>query len=159
MGELATILQMMFAPASDTEFHFSKEEKLHSTPVLVYDFRVEETANVMFFLHAFFPGQDYSYFPAYRGKIWIDPTNSKLVRLERETADVPKWFPITRVSTAIDYADVPLGDGTNFTLPIKAEVETCSRDEQAECAHNLVTFNHWHKFGSKSRIISLEDVH
>jgi hypothetical protein len=81
------------------------------------------------------------------------------MRIEKETADMPETFPITRVTTTIDYADVALGDGSDFVLPAKSEVETCSVDERNECAHNIVVFANWHKFGAKSRIVSVEEPH
>jgi len=69
---------------------------------------------------------------------------------------MPNWFPITRAKTVIDYADVPLGDGSTFILPSKSEVETCSGAEGSECAHNVVRFRNWHKFRAKTRILSME---
>jgi hypothetical protein len=79
--------------------------------------------------------------------------------MEKETTDMPKWFPITRAKTMIDYADMPLGDGSSFVLPGKSEIEICEKSEGSECAHNVVRFRNWHKFGAKSRILSIEDAH
>ena len=156
-GEFASILQMVFSPASDTEFRFSKEAKLHSTPALVFDFRVDQASNVLYYLHAFYPsGWGITLFPGYRGKVWLNKSNFQLMRLEKETGDMPAHFPITRASTVIEYSDVPLGDGSDFVLPGKSEIETCSIDEGSECAHNIVQFKNWHKFRAKTRILPIE---
>jgi VWFA-related protein len=158
MGEFASILQMIFSPMSDTEFRFSTEMKLNSIPVLLFEFRVEETNNQMYYLHAFYPnGSGTTLFPAYRGKLWLNQSNFQLMRVEKETADMPKWFRITRAKTVIDYADVPLGDGSSFVLPGKSEIEVCQRAEGSECAHNVVRFRNWHKFRAKTRILSTEE--
>jgi VWFA-related protein len=160
MGEFASILQMIFSPMSDVEFRSSTEVKLNSIPALLFEFRVEQANNEMYYLHAFYPsGSGTTLFPAYRGKVWLNQSNFQLMRMEKETADMPKWFPITRAKTMIDYADVPLGDGSSFVLPGKSEIEICEKSEESECAHNIVRFRNWHKFGAKSRILSIEDPH
>jgi VWFA-related protein len=157
MGEFASILQMIFSPTSDAEFRFNGEVKLNSIPALLFEFRVEQTNNQMYYLHAFYPnGSGTTLFPAYRGKVWLNQSNFQLMRMEKETADMPKWFPITRAKTVIDYADVPLGDGSSFVLPGKSEIEICEKAEGSECAHNVVRFRDWHKFRAKTRILSVE---
>jgi VWFA-related protein len=155
MGEFASILQMIFSPMSDTEFRFSKDVRLNSIPALLFEFRVEQTNSQMYYLHAFYSnGSGTTMFPAYRGRVWLNQSNFQLMRMEKETVDMPTWFPITRAKTVIDYADVPLGDGSSFVLPGKSEIEICERAEGSECAHNVVRFRNWHKFRAKTRILS-----
>jgi hypothetical protein len=77
MGEFASILQMILSPMSDAEFRFSTEIKLNSIPALLFEFRVEETNNQMYYLHAFYPnGSGTTLFPAYRGKLWLNQSNN-----------------------------------------------------------------------------------
>ena len=160
MGEFASILQMIFSPMGDVEFRFSTEVKLNSIPALLFEFRVEQTNNQLYYLHAFYQNRSgTTLFPAYRGKVWLNQSNFQLMRMEKETADMPKGFPITRAKTVIDYADVPLGDGSSFVLPGKSEIEICERAEGSECAHNVVRFRNWHKFRAKIRILSTEEPH
>ncbi|MFZ1139066.1 MAG: VWA domain-containing protein [Candidatus Sulfotelmatobacter sp.] len=158
MGEFASILQMVFSPSSDAEFRFSKEVKLNSAPSLVFEFRVHQLNNELYYLYAFYPnGSGITLFPAYRGRIWLNKSNFQLMRIEKETADMPPSFPITRATTVIDYADMQLGDGSYFVLPGKSEIETCSGSEGTECAHNVVRFKNWHKFRAKTHILSIEE--
>ncbi len=160
MGEFASILQMVFSPLSNAEFRFTSDVRLNSIPALLFEFRVEQTNNQTYYLHAFYPnGSGTTLFPAYRGKVWLNQANFQLMRMEKETADMPKWFPITRAKTVIDYANVPLGDGSSFVLPGKSEIEICERAEGSECAHNVVRFRNWHKFRAKTRILSTEEPH
>jgi VWFA-related protein len=160
MGELASTLQMVFSPVSEAEFRFSKDAKVSSIPALVFDFHVEQLRNELYYLHAFYSsGWGTTLFPAYRGKIWINKSNFNLMRIEKETADMPQWYPISRATTVIDYSDVPLGDGSSFVLPNKSEIETCERGEVSECAHNVVRFKDWHKFRAKTRILPIEESH
>jgi VWFA-related protein len=156
VGEFASILQMLFSPSSDAGFRFIKEEKLHSVPTLVFEFHVDQPNNLLYYLRALFPGgSGTTLFPGYHGQLWLNKSNFQLMRMVRETFDMPRSFPITRASTTIDYQDVPLGDGSRFVLPIKSEIETCSIGEGSECAHNTVRFRNWHKFRAKARILPL----
>ncbi len=160
MGEFASILEMLFSPLSDAQFKFSKEVKLNSTPAIVFEFRIEQLDNQLYYLHAFYPnGSGSTLFPTYHGKIWLNKSTFQLMRIEKETADIVEWFPISRATTLIDYADVPLGDGSHFVLPGKSEIETCERAEMRECAHNVVRFKNWHKFGAKTRILTTAEPH
>ncbi len=157
MGEFASNLQMVFSPLSGAEFRFSKEVKLNSIPSLVFEFRVDQPNNELYYLHAFYPGGwGVTLFPAYHGRVWLNKSTFELMRMEKETAEIPHSFPISRASTVIDYSNVPLGDGSYFVLPGKSEIETCESGEAFECAHNVVRFANWHKFGAKSRILSIE---
>ena len=158
MGEFASILEMLFSPLSDAQFRFSKEVKLNSAPALVFEFRVDQANNQLYYLHAFYPGGwGTTLFPAYHGKIWLNKSTFQLMRMEKETADIPESFPISRATTLIDYADTPLGDGSTFVLPGKSEIETCESGEFRECAHNVVRFRNWHKFRAKTRILTIGD--
>jgi VWFA-related protein len=155
-GEFASDLQMLLSPASDPDFRFVKEEKLHSVPALVFEYHVDQPNNLLYFVHALYPGgSGATLFPGYRGQIWLNKSNFHLMRMVRETTEIPRSFPITRSSTTIDYQDVPLGDGSDFVLPVKSEIETCSIGEGTECAHNVVRFTNWHKFRAKARILPL----
>lgn len=160
MGELAAILQTVFAPLSDAGFRFSKEVKLNSIPALVFEYRVGQSSNELYYSHAqYLSGLGVTFFPAYRGKVWLNKSNFQVMRLDRETADMPASFPITRATTRIDYVDVPLGDGSDFVLPEKSEIEICSGQVWSECSHNVVRFKNWHKFRAKTRILSTEGSH
>lgn len=62
-------------------------------------------------------------------------------------------MPITLMKTKIDYAYVPLGDGSSFVLPTNSDVLMCSVSESDKCSHNTIRFTNWHKFRAKTRIL------
>ncbi len=158
MGEFATALEAIFAPVSHAKFKFEKETTLHKIPALIFEFQVAAKENKLYSLHAIYPtGKQSSLFPAYHGELWIDKADFGLLRLERKTGGIDAGFPISSATTEIDYTNLPLGDGTNFVLPTHADVQTCSVDEGLECAHNIVSFTNWHKYGAKSRILAAGD--
>jgi hypothetical protein len=149
-GEFATILQEIFLQPR-AEFKFKKEEVLHSTPVLVFQFHVEQKDNKSYFLQS----GDRTWFPDYHGQLWIEKTTFHLLRLERETAYMPK-YPITRIKTEIEYSNILLGDGSKFVLPAKSDVLTCplsDTENTGKCSHNIIKFTNWHIFVAKTQIL------
>ena len=157
IGEFATYLQALFAPDSDTDFKFLKEEVGRSSRTLVFTYQVDRQNNQFHYLHATIRGSrsGMTFFPGYRGRLWIDKATLHLVRMESEAVDIDPGFPIRSAKTDIDYAKVSLGDGSEFVLPIRSNIQVCSGAPPFEdCAHNTEKFTNWHRFGVKTRIVS-----
>jgi VWFA-related protein len=151
-GEFATILAGLFVPSTKAEFEFDKETTVRSAKALVFRFRVEAQNNRFYFLRV----DDKVWLPEYEGRLWIDEQNSQLLRLERETAYMPK-YPITRMKTSIDYAEIPLADGSRLVLPIHSDVLICSppvRGNSDNCSRNIIKFANWHKFKATTTIVT-----
>ena len=148
-GEFASSLNTIFVPSSKPEFRFHKQEKLHSIQAIVFEFHVSASNNKFYGLRS----GDKLWFPEFSGKLWLDETRSRLLRLERGTPYMPDK-PITRVKSTTDYSLVALGDGTNMVLPTHADVLICGRYTAIEgCDRNIVTFSHWQKFRATTNII------
>jgi VWFA-related protein len=154
-GEFATGLRTIFLPRTAAEFTFVKQDALRGTPVLIFDFRVERKNNLSWYLKA---SSGETTFPGYRGRLWINKSNLKLVRLERRVAEIAADFPIQQVNTVIDYGDVDLADGTSFVLPIHALNLTCPTFAPIHCGHNELTFKHWQKFAARARVLTGEET-
>lgn len=158
-GEFASLLEAIFHPASAADFEFKREESLNSAQALVFDFRVEQNNNHLYYLRATDPeGRLAVFYPAYHGRLWIDKTTFALLRAERETVDVPSRFPISSASTGVDYSSVGLGDGTSFVLPVNAVDATCSPDEGNECAHNVIRYTNYQKFRAKTKLVFTQEA-
>lgn len=145
-GEFATLLTSIFAPSSKTQFHYSEQTKLHSIPVLRFDFKVAAENNRLYFLES----GDQIWFPEYKGQIWIDARTSSLLRMELETAYMPD-DPIRLTKDEIEYSDLLLGDGTHMVLPTHSTVLICGRRDN--CAHSVIKFTNWHKFRARTNIM------
>jgi hypothetical protein len=150
LGEFALSLNTIFLPSSKPEFRLRKQEKLHSVPAIVFDFHVSAENNQLYYLRS---GGKVR-FPEYSGRLWLGKADFRLLRLERETADMPGQ-PITRMKTTTDYSPVALGDGTSMVLPVHADVLICTLPGYAfnTCARNIVTFTKWQKFRATTNII------
>lgn len=152
-GEFSAV-QGIFLPSTNTDFRFEGEQVLDSVPALVFDFQVERADNHLYALRARYLGGGVSItYPGYRGKIWIAKATSQILRLERETSEIAPRFPIDYASTAVEYSNVELGDGTGFVLATGADDVTCSSFGGRDCSHNLVTYDSCHKFRATSRIV------
>ncbi len=152
-GEFATILQGVFYPRSNAAFQFKKEEVLRSNRALVFEFHVDQRNNKSYRLRSgHSPEGTLAWFPDYHGRLWLDKKTFRLMRLERETDHMRK-YPITFMETRIDYAYVPLGDGSSFVLPTNSDVRICSASQSDKCSHNIIKFSNWHKFRAKTRIL------
>jgi len=151
IGEFALSLNTIFLPSSKPEFRYRKQGKLHGGHAFVFDFHVSAENNKIYYLRS----DGKKWFPEYSGSLWLDKTNFRLLRLERETANMPSE-PITRMKTATDYSLVALGDGSNMVLPVHADVLICTLPSNAQfntCARNIVTFTKWQKFRATTNII------
>ena len=157
MGEFATYLQALFAPDSDTDFKFLREEAGPSGHSLVFTYHVDRQNNQFHYLHATIAGSrsGMTFFPGYRGRLWIAKATLDLLRVEAEAVDIDPGFPIRSARTDIDYAKVPLGDGTEFVLPIRSNIRVCSGEASQfdDCSRIVEKFTQWHRFGVKTRII------
>ncbi len=153
-GEFAQDLLAVFQPQSSAEFKFTKKDVLNSTQVLIFEFKVKRKNNRLRYLQS--PSGERS-FPGYHGRLWIDKSNSHLIRLERTVDDVNVDFPIQRADLVIDYRDVDLADGTEFVLPAEAVNLSCPTVNPIHCWHNQLTFKHWHKFAARARVLTGEE--
>lgn len=158
-GEFASLLEAIFHPASAADFEFKGEESLNSAQALVFDFQVEQNNNHLYYLRAIYADGGLAvFYPAYRGRLWVDKATFALLRAERETVDVPPRFPINSASTGVDYSSVGLGDGTSFVLPVNAVDATCSPDEGNECAHNVIRYTNYQKFRAKTKLVFTQEA-
>jgi hypothetical protein len=148
IGEFSSILVSIFLPSSKPEFKFEKEELLHSVPALVFDYHVSAKNNESYFLSA----DEKIWFPEYSGRLWLDMATHRLLRLQRETPDMPS-YPIRRAKTQIDYSTIALGDATTLVLPTFSTALICSQSPDY-CGINIMTFVSWQKFGTTTRIVT-----
>ena len=157
-GDYGTDLRLLFRPDAHAQFHFDGESTWAARPVLIFSFEVSAADNLRWEMKAREKtgGQLLSTFPAYRGRIFLDPQSFELVRFERETVDVEKHFPLRYGSNRVDYRRLPLGDGTSFVLPVESVVTFCHDDKHHRCDINDTTFANWQKFGATTRIITGE---
>lgn len=144
-GEFASLLYSLFNPEREAAFNFKNSSSTDGHPVAIYNFQV------------LLPRSDWSIIvggqllrPAYSGTVWIDKKSAVVRRLEMQADNIPHDFPMSYVSTAVDYDLVSLGT-QQFLLPVHASNISCQRDTTV-CAKNTIDFRNYHKFEGSTTI-------
>ena len=93
----------------------------------------------------------------YRGRIWVDRENYRILRLEDISTEIEPGFPITGASKIIDYDWVSINEQTHL-LPSRAVVELTAHDRgQTEQTRNEILFRGYRKFGAEVKIIDVDE--
>jgi hypothetical protein len=149
MGEFSSLLRALFHPQNAAQFSFGKEVRLHSTPAWIFDFTVHQQSNKSLW---FLRSGGHTYYPGYRGSLWLEKASSRLMRLEMNAIEMQEAnIPFKRFKLTGEYAYTALGDGTSFVLPTQTSTIGCANNEI--CVGSSVTFANCHKFAAKSRIV------
>lgn len=153
-GEYGTDIQALFVLEQKAEFSFLKQDSSKYKGALIFQETIKPEANRTWEIR-FGSGKELkTLYPGYVTRIWLDPTTSRLVHMEKETLDVKKHFPIRWVTKITTYADTPLGDGTSFVLPTENITINCTAERKERCTLNDLVFSHWRKFGAAHRILT-----
>lgn len=144
-GEFGTVLRDLFSPATNARFQPRGSDRIVNRAAYLYSFSVEQPNSHW---HVYMAAQ--SYLPAYRGTVWIDKENYRVLRLEMQAQNLPSEFPLDTVESATDYDYVRIG-GPSFLLPVHSEALSCIRGT-GDCSRNVIDFRNYRKFGSEANI-------
>jgi hypothetical protein len=146
-GEFGTLLRDIFSPATAAEFHFRKDSTIAGMSAALYDFKVEHQNS-----HWHVQVASQSVFPAYKGSVWIDKKNGRVLRIEMQARNVPSEFPLDTVETVADYEYVRIGGGAQqFLLPVHSETLSCQRGTNY-CSRNAIDFRNYKKYSGEATI-------
>jgi hypothetical protein len=144
-GEFGTMLRDVLSPATAADFRFSRESSVAGVRARVYSFQVERLNSHW---HVQIASQSIN--PAYKGSIWIDPKNARVLRIEMQARALPVEFPADTVESAVDYEYIRIGAG-EFLLPVHAEGLSCQRGT-SNCSRNTIDFRNYHKYEADSSV-------
>ena len=139
-------LRNLFASAADDDFHLNEEVSLNGKPTRVYAYEVDQTASRWQIKE-----RAITVTPGYAGRIWIDKTLERAIRLEMIADSLPPTISADQITTTIDFGLVDLGDGSTYFLPTGAETMFCKRESGA-CDRNTTEYRNYRKFGVESAI-------
>lgn len=157
MGEYVSALKELFSPESRAEFHAVDTDTLRGRRTIIYEYEVKKE----FSRQSLGWGEGGSIkqqtIAGYRGRIWIDRENNRVLRLEDVSYDIDPGFPITAASKIIDYDWVTISDVPHL-LPSQATVELTAHDRgQTEQTRNQILFRGYRKFGAEVKIIDIDE--
>jgi hypothetical protein len=145
-GEFGTMLIDLLSPATAAQFHYRRDERTGGIPTKVYDYTVQRQNS-----HWQITMGSQTYSPGYKGSLWIDPSNGRVMRIEMQAYGFPQDFPTDDVESAMDYQYTRLGDAKQYLLPVHAETLSCQRGSDF-CSHNVIDFRNYHKYSGESNI-------
>jgi hypothetical protein len=156
-GEYVSALTSLFKPESQTEFQAVDTDTLRGRRTVVYEYQVkrENSRQSLGYGSGGSPMQET--ISGYRGRIWIDRENYRILRLEDISTEIEPGFPITAASKIIDYDWVSINEVPHL-LPSRAVVELTARDRgQTEQTRNEILFRGYRKFGAEVLIKDVDE--
>jgi hypothetical protein len=145
-GEFGTTLRDLFSPATNAAFKPRGSATIVGRKAKYFDYMVEQENSHW---QIGVPGQ--TYFPSYRGSIWIDVETARVLRVEMQGRRIPETFPVDTVESAIDFDFVKIGGGS-YLVPIHSETLSCFRGLNT-CSKNVIDFRNYRRFGAQSELI------
>lgn len=156
-GEYVTALTDLFKPESRAEFTPLDTDTLRGRSTIIYEYEVKKE-----FSHQTLGWGEGGSIRAqtisgYRGRIWIDRENNRVLRLEDISTEIDPGFPITAASKVIDYEWVSINEQQHL-LPSHATVELTDRYRgQTEQTRNEILFRGYRKFGAEVLIKDIDE--
>lgn len=148
-GEFVSLLKTLFDESTRATFKMSDTDLLRGRRAIVYDYEVK-LENSKQTIKA---GPYSQVVTGYRGRVWLDRENYRVLRLEDVSTDIPSDFPVTAASSRVDYDWVVISDN-KYLLPISAHVElTSGRNDREYQSRNEIRFRNYQKFGSEVKIL------
>ena len=145
-GEFGTVLADLFSPSTAARFQYRHNSRIAGVDAKVYDFSVDRENS-----HWHVAVASQAVLPAYQGSVWIDPRNSRVLRIEMQAVHLPEEFPLDQVEMSTEYQYVRLGGETEFLLPVHAETLSCQRGTNV-CSRNAIDFRNYHKYSGEATI-------
>ncbi|HYR74774.1 MAG TPA: hypothetical protein VEM96_02940 [Pyrinomonadaceae bacterium] len=156
-GEYVTTLSELFKPETRAEFNMVDTDTLRGRRTIIYEFEVKKEfshQSLGWGEHGSIEQQTIS---GYRGRIWVDRENNRVLRLEDISTEIDPGFPITAASKVIDYEWVAINEQEHL-LPSRAVVELTDRVRgQTEQTRNEILFRGYRKFGAEVKIIDIDE--
>jgi hypothetical protein len=153
-GEYVSMMAALFSEATRAEFKAVDTDTLRGRRTVVYEFEVKQQYSKLS-IKALGAG-DRAVVTGYRGRVWIDRENFRVLRLENMSTDIPVDFPITAASSLIDYDWVTINE-RQYLLPSYAEIKlTAALDNRSIQTRNQIRFRNYQKYGAEVKII--EDI-
>ncbi len=156
-GEYVSALTELFKPETRAEFQAIDTDTLRGRRTIIYEYLVKKE----FSRQSLGWGQGGSVMQqtiaGYRGRIWVDREDNRVLRLEDISTEIDAGFPITAANKIIDYDWVTINEVAHL-LPSRAVVELTARDRgQTEQTRNEILFRGYRKFGAEVKIIDIDE--
>lgn len=157
-GEYVSMLTQLFEPVTQAQFEAVDTGTLRSRRTVVYEFSVKrDLSQQTLEFQAGIDAAPVKTIVGYRGRIWVDRDDNRVLRLETISAEIPPDFPITAARSVIDYEWVAINEVSHL-LPSRALIELTSRlGSRTEQTRNDILFRGYRKFGTEVKITDIDE--
>lgn len=158
-GEYVSMLVQLFEPATQAEFEAVDTDTLRGRRTVVYEYSVKrELSKQTLQFQAGIDASPVGTIVGYRGRIWVDREDNRVLRLETISVEIPPDFPITAARSVIDYEWVAINEVSHL-LPSRALIELTSRlGSRTEQTRNDILFRGYRKFGTEVKITDIDET-
>ncbi|MFN2577663.1 MAG: hypothetical protein ABR607_08235 [Pyrinomonadaceae bacterium] len=156
-GEYVTALTELFKPESRAQFTPVDTDTLRGRRTIIYEYEVKRQDSHQSLGWGEGGSMKQETISGYRGRIWIDRENYRVLRLEDISTEIEPGFPITAASKIIDYDWVTINEQPHL-LPSRAVVELTDRYQgRTEQTRNEILFRGYRKFGTEVKIVDIDE--
>jgi hypothetical protein len=156
-GEYVTALSDLFKPETRAEFQMVDTDTLRGRRTVVYEYEVKKEFSHQTLGWGEGGSITMETISGYRGRVWVDRENNRVLRLEDISTEIDPGFPITAASKVIDYDWVTINQQQHL-LPSRAIVELTDRGHgQTIQTRNDILFRGYRKFGTEVKIIDIDE--
>ena len=156
-GEYVTALTELFKPESRAEFTPIDTDTLRGRRTIIYEYQVKRENSHESLSWGEGGSIRQETISGYRGRIWIDREDGRVLRLEDISTEIESGFPITAASKTIDYDWVKINEQSHL-LPSRAVVELTARNRgQTEEDRNEILFRGYQKFSAELVIKDVDE--
>jgi hypothetical protein len=142
-GEFGSMMAELFAPETQTAFHWERWATLRGRRTHVYSYRVEQPRSRW---HVTYERTEDTV-PGYHGRVYVDRDLLAVTRITL-VAELPAGFPVQEAQTTLDY-DFATISGREYLLPLKAVVRL---RHGKFLSKNEVEFRLYRKFTAEASI-------
>ncbi len=154
-GEFVTMLATIFKAESEADFTPVQTDIVRGRTAVLFDFTVERDKAKQRIVSGS-GGLTQSTITGMKGRMWIDRTDFRVLRVESEATEIPEGFPVTAAKRTIDYDWTTISD-EKYLLPLVSDVRLTIREGgRSYETRNLIRFTNYQKFGTEI-IIGPED--
>ena len=149
IGQFAAAIQNVFTPQSRTSFRLEGAEEIAGRQTVRVAFRIPQETSA---LQVTYQGNPLRV--GYRGLCWIDVNSYRIVKLIKETVDLPEDFPVKTSEVSIAYDQVRIGESQHW-LPVQAQFNMSIGILQSARVHtrNVTRFTDYRQFETDVKLV------
>jgi len=155
-GEFVTVLATIFRPESDTRFVYVDNDLIRGRKTVMFDFDIEKDKAHEQIVSA--AATTVSTIAGMRGRIWIDSSTFRVLRVDSEATEIPDTFPVRSAKRLIDY-DWTTISGEKYLLPLVSDVRLTHRESRNVFeSRNLIRFTQYQKYGTDVTVVEEDNA-